>query len=678
MSYNKPEVFMKKMISGIVAVTFTMISLVGNIPIARAQVDSTASLASGARGLVTQTLGSDKISLDLKGMDIVEVIKMLATKGNLNIVLSSDVKGRVTIFLKSVNIMDAFEIILAANGLAYDKRGDIIYVMAQREYEAIYGEKYSDRKEVKIFQLRYAKASEASKALNQMKTKIGKIVVDDGSNTIIVIDAPQTLAAISETISRMDMPTVIKVFELRYAKAADLKTKVTESLTKGVGTIQIDERTNKIAVTDLERKMGEITEMVTAFDDKLQQVLIEAKIVQITLDDKNQLGVDWQSVIKKVGQMKGITIQDAFQLPAASFLPPPGGQIVVGALGASDLAVMIQVLKTIGDTNLLSSPRITALNNQEAKILIGTSVPYATNSVTQTTGLATTATNLSFMDIGVKLYVTPTINKDGFITMKIKPEVSNQSGSYPYGGTTDPSTGIVSNATTVPIVTTTQAETSVTVKDGTTIIIGGLIKDERTSTVNKIPLLGDIPIVGKAFQNTTTEVQKQELVVFLTPHIVTGEYDMLEQPKTYPINENGFSMSDRPTFERRNEEKIDTGMFKKKKTWPGEEKKTEPAAASKLMIKTPEDYAYVLKSRIIDNCQLPKAANGISTKGTVRVTFLLSRRGELKGGPDIIKSSNSVLDGPAVDAVKRAAPFPAFPESMGSDDQRFSIDISNE
>ena len=672
---------MKKIISGMVVMAFTFVSITGNIwtGSANAQVDAASTLASGGRGVATQVLGSDKISLDLKGMDVVEVIKMLATKGNLNIVLSADVKGRVTIFLKSVNIMDAFEIILAANGLAYDKRGDIIYVMSQREYEAIYGEKYSDRKEVKTFQLKYAKAVEVAKALNQMKTKVGKIVVDEGSNTIVVIDAPLTLSQISETVAKLDLPTMTKVFELKYARAADIKTKVTDILTKGVGSIQIDERTNKISVTDLERKMDEITTMVTAFDDRLQQVLIEAKIVQITLDDKDQMGVDWQAIIKKVGQMKGVTIKNLFDLPATSFLPPPGGTILMGTLGASDIALMIQLLKTIGDTDLLSSPRITALNNQEAKILIGTSTPYATNTVTQTTGLATTATNLTFLDIGVKLFVTPTINKDGFITMKIKPEVSNQSGSYTYGGTTDPSTGVSSNATSVPIVTTTQAETSVTVKDGTTIIIGGLIKDQRTSTVDKIPILGDIPIVGKAFQRSVKEVAKQELAIFLTPHIVTGEYDMLEQPRTYPINDNGFSMSDRPTFERRDDEKIDPGMFKKKKTFPGDEKNKETnMAASSIVIKTPEDYAYVLKSKIINNCQLPKATQGVSTKGSIRVTFLLSSKGELKGGPDIIKSSNAVLDGPAVAAVKRSAPFPVFPESMGSGDQRFSIDISNE
>ncbi|MDO8525267.1 MAG: secretin N-terminal domain-containing protein [Candidatus Omnitrophota bacterium] len=655
---------MKKIISGAVIIAFTFASLQ-----ARAQIDAPSSSVSGSRGLATQVFGSDKISLDLKGMDVVEVIKMLAAKGNLNIILSNDVKGRVTIFLKSVNIMDAFEIILAANGLAYDKRGDIIYVMAQREYEAIYGEKYADRKEAKIFQMKYAKAGDVAKSLNQMKTKVGKIVVDDGSNTIVVIDSPQTLAYITEMVSKIDMPTVTKVFELKYAKAADLKAKVADILTKGVGTIQIDERTNKIAVTDLDRRMGEITDMVTAFDDKLQQVLIEAKIVQITLDDNYKLGVDWTAVIQKVGQMsKEINIASAFHLAAQNAFGPPGVQLVVGTLGTTDWGLMIQALKEIGDTNLLSSPRITALNNQEAKILVGTSQPYATNTVTQTTGLATTATNLTFIDIGVKLYVTPTINKDGFVTMKIKPEVSSSTSNYTYGAP----------ATTVPIVTTTQAETSVTVKDGTTIIIGGLIKDQRTSTVDKIPYLGDIPIIGQVFRKTQKAVQKQELVVFLTPHIVSGEYDMLEQPKTYPINEMGFTEGEKPTFERRIEKKMDPGLFKHKKADFAEEKKDFISAANNIIIKTPEDYSYVLKSMIIENCRLPKATKGLSTKGTIRVTFLLSSKGEIKGGPDIIKSSNPILDTPAVDAVRKTAPFPVFPQSMGAGDQRFNIDISNE
>jgi len=658
---------MKKIIS-LTIVIFHLFTMAVGLPAALAEnpVESPAALSAGARNPAPQAGISDKISLDLKGMDVVEVIKMLATKGNLNVGLSADVKGRVTIFLRSVEVMDALDIILASNGLAYDRRGDIIYVMSQREYEAIYGEKYADRKEAKIFQLKYAKASDAAKALNQMKTKIGKIVTDDGSNTIVVIDSPQTIAHITETVSKIDMPTVTKVFELKYAKAADLKVKVSETMTKGVGTMQIDERTNKISVTDLEKKMDEIEKLVTAFDDKLQQVLIEAKIVQITLDDNYKLGVDWQAVIKKWGEFhKVLNLTNAFQLAAQNAFGPPGAQLVIGSLTDGDWGAMIQILKTVGDTNLLSSPRITALNNQEAKILVGTSQPYATNTVTQTTGLATTATNLTFIDIGVKLFVTPTINKDGFITMKIKPEVSSSTSNYTYGAP----------ATTVPIVTTTQAETSVTVKDGTTIIIGGLIKDQRTSTVNKVPLLGDIPIIGQAFRKTESMVQKQELVVFLTPHIVTGEYDMLEQPKTYPIGQKDFTMPEKPTFERRREEEMDPGLFKRSKQTAADKKK---GVSKKVLIETPEDYFYAMREKILGNMQLPKVSGGASTAGSVRLTFMLSPDGGIADMPRVLESTNRMLDEAALTAVKKSAPFPAFPPSLGSGAKRFNIDISTE
>ncbi|MDD5136561.1 MAG: energy transducer TonB, partial [Candidatus Omnitrophica bacterium] len=418
----------------------------------------------------------------------------------------------------------------------------------------------------------------------------------------------------------------------------------------------------------------EIEKLILAFDDKLQQVLIEAKIIQITLDDNFKLGVDWQALIRRIGEFhKTISLTSAFELAAQNALGPPGAQLVIGSLTEGDWGAMIQMLKTVGDTDLLSSPRITALNNQEAKIMIGTSQPYATNTVTQTTGLATTATNLTFIDVGVKLYVTPTINKEGFVTMRIRPEVSSTTSNYTYG----------TPATTVPIVETTQAETSVTVKDGTTIIIGGLIKDQRSSSVNKIPLLADIPVIGEMFKKTINQIVKQELVVFLTPHIVTGEYDMLEQPKTYPMEENGFTVSEKPTFERRNPVKMKSGMFKEKKEaaslpfGPKAKGKKKQETTGKIVIRTPEDYFYVLKASILGNFKLPEA-KGASMKGGVKVTFVLSPRGVLKSGPEIVRSSNSMLNGPAVEAVKKAAPFPSFPDSMEQTDQRFSIYISNE
>ena len=159
---------------------------------------------------------SERISLDLKGMDVVEVLKTLAAKGGMNLIIGANVRGRVTMFLKDVDVKEAFEIILLANNLAIEKRDDIIYVMTQKEYTELYGREYGDTKEAKIIQLRYAKAETVAKAINQIKTKVGKIITDDASNTIIVIDVPAACENAARLIAKLDKPMVTKVFELSY------------------------------------------------------------------------------------------------------------------------------------------------------------------------------------------------------------------------------------------------------------------------------------------------------------------------------------------------------------------------------------------------------------------------------------------------------------------------------
>ncbi|MBL7156744.1 MAG: TonB C-terminal domain-containing protein [Candidatus Omnitrophica bacterium] len=610
----------------------------------------------------------DTISLDLKGMDIVEVLKTLASKGKMNLVVGSNVRGRVTMFLKDVDVKEAFEIILLANNLASDKKGDIVYVMTERDYEALYGRKYADKKEAKIIQLKYAKPAEVNKALNQIKTKIGKVIVDEASNTIVIIDAPQAVLQAVELVKRIDKPTTTKIFELNYANTADIKDKIGENLTKGVGMVQIDERTNKIIITDLEERMDEIEEIISALDDKVQQVLIEAKILEINLSDEYKLGIDWEVVSNEFQKVlsKDIGIKSQFKLASAGGLVP-GGEIMIGAFGEGDYAAMVQALKKVGDANILSSPRITVLNNEEAKILVGSSEPYATNTVTQGTSTTTVATELNFLDIGVKLYVTPTINRDGFVSMKIRPEVSSSTSSYTYG---DPST-------TVPIVDTTHAETSVMVKDGITIIIAGLIKDERKSTTNKVPFLGDIPLVGQIFSKTEDSVTKKELVIFLTPHIISGETDYLKTPPSYPDGKGKFTMQEKPTFDRRKPIEVSTGylredipMKKAKKIKEAREKRAPEAEISSAA-----EYFYTIKNKIMDNIYVPKKDSHILRGDKVRIKFSLYSGGNLASKPRVKESTNFFFNDIAIAAVEKAAPFPVFPQAIREHKKDFSLYI---
>jgi len=323
---------------------------------------------------------------------------------------------------------------------------------------------------------------------------------------------------------------------------------------------------------------------------------------------------------------------------------------------------MVQALKTVGDANILSSPRITVLNNEEAKILVGSSEPYATNTVTQGTSTTTTATSLTFIDIGVQLFVTPTINRDGFIGMKIRPEISSSTSNYTYG----------TPATTVPIVTTTQAETTVSIKDGTTIIIGGLIKDERSDNVSKVPFLGDIPFLGAAFKNTEQEISKKEIVIFLTPHIVSGDVDYLKTPDSPPIGEKLFTKHEWPTFNRRKPVEISPGYLLGKKD---DQKKTIRLAPG-ANVSSPEEYYYEVTGKIMESVRRDAAGDvRISSGDSARIYFLLYSGGKLASKPVVIKSTNAHFGALAVEAVEKAAPFPPFPMSIREVKKDFKLDV---
>ncbi len=470
----------------------------------------------------------DTISLDIKGMDIVDVLKMLAVRSGLNLVIGKNVSGRVTLFLKNVNTRDAFDILILANDLAYDSRGSIINVMTQRDYELVYGERFQDKKKAEIVPLKYAKAAEIAKSLNQIKTTVGKIVVDESSNTLILIDSPAKTAEMAAFVQKADREIQTRIFSLNYAKAEQLNTKIQEVITKGVGSIRIDERTNKIVVTDYPEKIDEVARIITAFDERTMQVLIDAQIIEVSPSDKFEMGIDWEYWIRKhfmVTQALPLGTSNRLLLGTPADTPSNPG----------NYKAILDLLRTIGDTKILSSPRIMALNNQEARILVGTKDAYVTSTTSQSGTTAVTSQTVNFVDVGIKLFVTPTISREGMVTMKIRPEISSAETRK-----------LLSNGqeTEIPIVTTSEAETTIVIKDGVTVIIGGLRKDSREKIVKKIPLIGDIPGLGFFFRSTSDSVTKSDLVILLTPHIISGETALTETSQIQPKDGAVASMVD--------------------------------------------------------------------------------------------------------------------------------------
>ncbi len=251
------------------------------------------------------------------------------------------------------------------------------------------------------------------------------------------------------------------------------------------------------------------TQNLKAFDQRSEEVLIEAKIVQIVLNDEHKMGINWEAIVSDYHDLRLNTDLNALS-PADK-----SGRLSIGTISSDDYSVLLEALDTVGRTNVLSRARITTLNNEEAEILVGPTEPYGTTTTTTlSAGPATTAKGVNFIEVGVKLYVTPTIHQDHLITMKIKPEVSSVTRNIETG-----------NNNTIPVAETSEAETetTVTVKDGITIVIGGLIKDEKIESVKKIPLLGDLPVVGGVFRSEEKSMKKTELVIFLTPTLISED-----------------------------------------------------------------------------------------------------------------------------------------------------------
>ena len=616
------------------------------LPQARAQEMESGQLDK--TGSVISALDeANRISLDIKGMDVVDVLKMLAQRSGMNIVIGKNVTGKVTLFLKNVDVRDVFEIILLANDLAYEKKEDIINVMTQKDYELLYGERFQDKKEAKIVPIRYAKAVDLSKALTQIKSSIGKVVVDEGSNTVVLIDAPYKIIDMENFIRSADAPIKTKVFGLKYGQADKLKDKLQEVVTKNIGSVSIDERTNKIAVTDYLSKLAEIEKLIIAFDEKTPQVLIDAQIVEIRPTNKFEMGVDWDYWIEKYFRTSGslpLAAAEGLSIGTADVAPNRPGQF----------KAILELLQTIGDTKILSSPRIMVLNNQESKILVGTKEAYITSAISQTGETAVTSQSVNFVDTGIKLYVTPTINRDGFVTMKIKPEISSAEREEIKSE---------DRFTEIPIVSTSQAETTVMVKDGVTIIIGGLKKDEKIKTVKKIPLLGDIPLLGMLFRNTVDENNRTELVILLTPHIMSGEIPYTEFEEIRP--QQGVVLS----MERG---KIVSEDFGSKK--PASRKEGNLGYDPAFEDSVPDYYSVICKK--IN--EFAKLNSPEGKKGKVDLRFSISSDGNLADEPQVISATDDFLVPYSIKAVKEAAPFPYFPGELKKAVQTFRISLMYE
>ncbi len=465
-----------------------------------------------------------RVSFDLRRMEVVDVLKLLAVEGDLNVVASKDVSGPVTLLLQDVSVGEALERVLSIADLAYRVEGNVIAVQPNRDYEARQGVDFYDRRQTHVARLKYASPQRLAAMLENIKSDVGKIVYDDGTGMLVLVDTPAKIAMMKEIIEQVEIPTVrrvlpteTQVFELKYAALDDVKGEVQKALSPEIGTLHVDKRTNVLMVTDLPHQMKRIATLIQAFDRKPRVVFIEAKIVEVTLNDEFRAGIDWQRLLDFTlggnSDEKGTySITPSVNLP----LGQTGlGKLRIASVGNDRLSVVLDAISSITDTEVLSNPHLIVAEGEEATINVSERQPYEEETTTTATGgTSTIAKTYQFVDVGRKLKVMPIINQDGFISLQIFPEISTISAWYG---------GPAQAAGAVPVVKKADAQTTVTVKDGVSIIIAGLITDRTSETEERVPVLGKLPLVGGAFRRRGTAVERKETIIFMTPRIVDGE-----------------------------------------------------------------------------------------------------------------------------------------------------------
>lgn len=463
-----------------------------------------------------------EITLDVRDMNIVDVIKFLALKGDFNVVISPAVQGRVTVLLNSVSIKDAMDIVILSNNLAYTMQGNIIQIMTSAEYESLFGKRFGDQTEVAIIRLQYAKPSYVLAALDNIKSNIGKIIIDEDTGSVVLIDTPDAIVKMKESIAEIEKPLETFVYTLNYASADVVADKLSRRIdAKAVGMITADERSNKLIVRAFPSRQEEIRAIVEELDAKTKEVLIDAKVLQVTFKPEYDVGIDWQldfrgaenNDIKKLSFNNFSLGEQNDALSASDNLGSSGnyGQIGVGDFTVDQFQMTLRSLEQVSDTKILSNPKLLITNNEEARIHVGDTVPYIISTTSGTGDNAITSEDVRFVDVGLKLNVRPTINDDGFITMRLRPEISTVSAT------------VSSEGGGIPQVNKTELETTVMVKDTHTIVLGGLKKDDKVHIKKGFPVLMDLPWLGKAFGRTDDEITQTEIVIFITPKIISGE-----------------------------------------------------------------------------------------------------------------------------------------------------------
>ncbi len=399
---------------------------------------------------------NEKLSLNFQAIPVRSALDIIAQFANLNIVVSDTVKGTVSLHLNDIPWDEALDIILKSHGLDKLQLGQVLVIAPAEEI--------ASKQEVAL------KVLEKTASLASLSSALIALNYAEGTEVVSLLKSPSN------------------------------------NLLSSRGMISVDKRTNSLLIEDTAERIAAIRELIQKIDIPVKQVLIEARIVEVSRDFERSLGIHWSIAkgnrFKKPFDARSSPLSHLnVNLPAQS----TSAQAASAGLASANLGqgylldLELSALESEGQGELISSPRLVTADQQEAFIEAGEEIPYQEAS-------SSGATTVAFQQATLKLDVTPHITPDNHIMMAIKVNQDKPNAALDVQGT--------------PAITTRKIDTKVRVANGETVVLGGIYRQEKTNTLLRVPFLGELPWVGGLFSSTRVTDSSNELLIFITPKIV--------------------------------------------------------------------------------------------------------------------------------------------------------------
>ena len=429
------------------------------------------------------------VTMNIVDSEVREVLTSLASIGGVNIVADDSVNGKITVQLAGVSFQEALDIITKTKGLQYQTIGNTIIVGTKNNMSAGFGQLH-------VFHLKFANPDDV---VNAAKLALGLGGSTESSSTENSTQTTTT-SNTNSTTSNNDGKTTAEIS----------------------GNLTVDKATNSLLFYGTASEAQKVRAVLDQIDIPYEQVSLEAQVMSINKTDSKNLGIEWEwskapqyyeeytpekiTIDATTGKTTSIEPAEITKR-ASSFNKGTTGGIISFGRNPEGLpfefyyAAKINALINNGKANILSKPKITTINGKEATINIGGEVPIPTLTVSDNT----TTTTYEYKETGIILKYTPRVNDDGYITAKIHTEVS---------------TPTYDADTKAYRFNKRSADTQVRLKDGETMVIGGLIGSDESKVMSKIPFLGDLPILGRFFSNVNNSKNESEVIIFVTARIV--------------------------------------------------------------------------------------------------------------------------------------------------------------